>query len=114
MGTGKSRYETALGLGIKPITIAKQLPVDDGIQAVRMILPKCYFDKVKCAQGIAGLQDYRKEYDEMRKEYKNRPFHDWTSHPSDAFRMFAVGFQEPTKKKSVSEVMRNIAYRGVW
>ena len=114
MGTGKSRYETALGLGIKPITIAKQLPVDDGIQAVRMILPKCYFDKVKCAQGIAGLQDYRKEYDEMRKEYKNRPVHDWTSHPSDAFRMFAVGFQEPTKKKSVSEVMRNIAYRGVW
>ena len=114
LGTGKSRYETALSLGIKPITIAPSLPVDDGIQAVRNIIPRCYFDKKKCAQGIAALQDYRKEYDEQRKEYKSRPYHDWTSHASDAFRMFAVGHKEEVKHKSVSSVMSNTHFRGVW
>lgn len=114
LGTGKSRYETALQLGIKPITIARQLPIDDGIQAVRNLLATCWFDKNKCENGINALQDYHKEYDELRKEYKNKPFHDWTSHGSDAFRMFAVGYRQPTKKKSVSSIINSVRYTGVW
>ena len=114
LGTGKSRYETALSLGIKPITIARQLPVEDGIQAVRGIIPRCWFDKKKCEPGINALQDYHKEYDEMRREYKSKPFHDWTSHGADAFRMFAIGYQEPTKAKPVSSILSGVRYGGVW
>lgn len=114
LGTGKSRYETAQSLGIKPITIARQLPVDDGIQAVRNILPQCWFDKKNCEQGILALQEYHKEYDEIRKEYKNRPYHDWTSHASDSFRMFAVGYEPPVKSRPVSSIMNSMNFKGVW
>ena len=114
LGTGKSRYETALSLGIKPINIARSLSVDDGIEAVRNLIPLCWFDKKKCEQGIASLQDYHKEYDEMRKEYKSKPFHDWTSHAADAFRMFAVGYIEPQKPRPVGSIMAGYKYRGVW
>lgn len=114
LGTGKSRYEIAQSLGIKPLTIAKSLPVDDGINAVRALIPRCYFDKKKCDQGIDALRNYRKEYDEKRQEYKIKPLHDWTSHSADAFRMFAVGFQEEIKQKSVSSVMGRFKFKGVW
>ena len=90
LGTGKSRYEVAASLGIKPITVAKALPVDDGIHAVRSLLPRMWFDERKCAHGLELLRAYRKEYDEKRKEYKNKPYHDYTSHCADALRMFAI------------------------
>lgn len=114
LGTGKSRYETAQTLGIKPITICRQLPVDDGINAVRSILPRCYFDKKKTAQGLECLKGYRKEYDDKRKEYKNKPYHDWTSHGADAFRMFAVGYQAPSASRTVSSIFRQVNFSGAW
>lgn len=114
LGTGKSRYETAQSLGIKPLTVAASLPVDDGINAVRNLIPQCWFDKKKCEYGINALQDYHKEYDDMRKEYKLKPFHDWTSHAADAFRMFAIGYRQPTKQKSVMSILSGRSYRGVW
>jgi hypothetical protein len=114
LGTGKSRYETAERLGIKPISICPSLPVDDGINAVRSVLTKCYFDKKRCAQGIESLRSYHKVYDDKRREYKNTPYHDWTSHAADAFRMFAVGHKERPKTRSVSAMMESIKFKGVW
>lgn len=60
--------------------------VDQEINAVRLILPRCRFDKTKCERGIAGLQNYRRAWDEHRKVYNDRPLHDWASHPADGFR----------------------------
>jgi len=114
LGTGKSRYEIAQSLGIKPLTIAKNLPVSDGINAVRALLPRCYFDKKKCAQGIEALRNYRKEYDDVRKEYKAKPYHDWTSHGSDSFRYFAVGYREMEKPRPVSDFMARFNFNGRW
>jgi len=90
---GKSRKETAAGLGIE-FKVQPKLPIDDGIDAARNILPKCWFDKKKCRQGINALRNYHKEYDEKNKTYKNRPHHDWSSHGADAFRGFAVSHRE--------------------
>ena len=114
LGTGKSRYESAQALGIRPITICPSLPVDDGINAVRNVLSKCYFDKKKTAQGLEGLRCYHKEYDEKRKEYKNKPYHDWTSHPSDAFRMFAIGHRVKAPINTVKQIMSRFDFRGTW
>jgi phage terminase large subunit len=52
LGTGKSRLETLDNLGVRPITIAAQLNVDDGIQAVRSLLGRAWFDEEKCERGI--------------------------------------------------------------
>lgn len=114
LGTGKSRYEIAQSLGIKPITIAKSLPVDDGINAVRSLIPRCWFDKKKCTQGLEALRNYRKEYDEKRKEYKPKPYHDWTSHGADSFRYFAIGYQNSVKPKTVSNFMASLNFKGRW
>lgn len=93
LGTGKSRVETLQGLGIRP-RIAPKLSVEDGINAVRRILPKCWFDRDKTAEGIKALRQYRREWDDKRKVFYERPLHDWASHPADAFRMLAVGMNE--------------------
>ena len=91
LGSGKSRLETLDGLGVKPITIAPQLMVDDGIQAVRSMLANCWFDAERCERGIDALRQYHREYDDNGKVWRSRPAHDWASHGSDAFRYLAVG-----------------------
>ena len=91
LGTGKSRIETLYNLGIQNVTIAPRLSVDDGIQAVRSMLNKCWFDENKCERGVEALTQYRREFDENLKHWRGRPLHDWTSHGSDAMRYLATG-----------------------
>jgi len=90
LGTGRSRKETARDLGIR-FKVARKLPIDDGIQAVRMMLPMCYFDEKKTQAGRDALNSYRKEWDPKRAEFKAKPLHDWSSHAADAARTGAVG-----------------------
>jgi hypothetical protein len=80
LGTGKSRLEVVHSLGLKNISIAPLHRVEDGINAVRVFLPKCWFDATKCARGIDALKLYRAEYDDKLQALRPRPVHDWTSH----------------------------------
>jgi hypothetical protein len=82
---GKSRLESALELGIS-FDIAPKLSIEDGIEAVRKTLPKCYFDKEKTYQGVEALKAYQKKWDDKNQCFKNRPIHNFASHPADAFR----------------------------
>lgn len=100
MGTGKSRLEVAKELGIK-FKVAPHIGLDNGIEAVRNILPKCYFDSDKCSDGIEALRQYRKDWDSKKRRFRDQPIHDWSSHPADAFRMMAVSIKDRfTRKKS--------------
>jgi hypothetical protein len=90
LGTGKSRLEVLESLGLKNITIAPMHRVEDGINAVRTILPRAWFDAKRCARGIDALKLYRAEYDDKLQALKPRPVHDWTSHAADAFRYLAM------------------------
>ena len=56
LGSGKSRLETLGALGVRPITIAPQLMVDDGIQSVRSMIPRCWFDAEKCERGVDAIR----------------------------------------------------------
>ena len=100
LGTGRSRVEMLADLGIEA-TIAPNLPVEDGIQAVRMLLPRCWFDRTRCAAGLEALSMYRRDYDARAQEYRVRPLHDWTSHYADALRYFAVGHRPRVAIKAV-------------
>ena len=93
LGTGKSRLETLDALGIRNIQIAPKLAVEDGIQAARTMIPKCWFDADNCTRGIEALRQYRRDFDEKLKTWRGRPLHDWTSHGADAFRYLAVGYR---------------------
>ena len=94
LGTGKSRMEVARSLGIR-FDIAANIPVQDGINAVRTILPRCWFDRERCAPGIEALRHYRRSFNDRTANFSTRPVHDWTSHAADGFRYFAVGFRPP-------------------
>jgi hypothetical protein len=97
---GKSVIEQlAEHLGINNMAIVPDLGVQDGIQAVRQCLPMCWFDKTKCSEGLEALRQYQREYDEDKKAFRSSPRHDWTSHPSDAFRMMAVAWRLEPKVK---------------
>jgi len=95
---GKSVIEQmAAQLGINNLAIVPSLTVQEGIQAVRTALPRCWFDAEKCADGIEALRQYQREYDEDKKAFRQTPKHDWTSHPADAMRMLAISWRpEPT------------------
>lgn len=95
----RSRKEVAEDLGISPVIVVKRAKNIDviiqyQIPAARNILPSCWFDKENCAQGISALKNYRAEYDEEKKKLGNRPLHDWSSHGSSAFIVFAVGYKD--------------------
>jgi phage terminase large subunit len=110
LGTGKSRLETLESLGIRPVTIAPQLMVDDGIQAVRSMLKNCWFDAERCDRGIDALRQYHREYDDNGKVWRSRPAHDWASHGADAFRYLAVGYR-PAQTNWGEPIRRNL--RGI-
>jgi phage terminase large subunit len=93
LGSGKSRVETLQALGIHP-RVLPAMPVDDGIQAVRTLLPRCRFDAEKCRRGLDALRQYRRDYDDRLKTFRGRPRHDWTSHAADALRYLALGLPE--------------------
>lgn len=92
LSSGKSRYETAQKLGIS-FSIVPNLPVDDGIDAARSLLNTTWFDSEKCEYLISALKNYHKEFDDKRKQYKSKPYHDWSSHAADMFRYRAVGYR---------------------
>lgn len=90
LGTGKSRLEVLESLGIHRTTIIPAQNVEDGINAVRVMLPLVHFDAVKCERGINALRNYRRHWDDKLKTFRDRPLHDWASHGADAFRYFAL------------------------
>ena len=98
LGSGKSRLETARSLGIRFRVVPKH-EIFDGIESVRNLLPKCWFDKDATDRGLQCLRSYRKEWDEKNETYADRPKHDWASHGADAFRYLAWGFRGAKKKR---------------
>jgi hypothetical protein len=93
LGTGKSRMEMLEEAGLE-VKIAPRMGLDDGIQAVRRLLPRCWFNVPKVQTGLNCLRNYRRDYDEKRKIFYERPLHDWSSHGSDSFRYLALGLDE--------------------
>lgn len=99
---GKSIVEQlASGLDFKTLAIVPNLEVQDGIQAARKAIGITWFDEQRCYEGLEALRQYQREYDEDKKAFKEKPRHDWTSHPADAYRMLAVAWrhEEPKDKK---------------
>lgn len=95
--SGRSRLEAARSLGIQ-FTVVPQAKLEDGINAARMIFPRCWFDATKCKDGIEALQHYRWDWNTRINEFKSLPVHDWASHGADAFRCLAAKQWTPSRK----------------
>jgi len=108
LGSGLSRVETLRSLGVAP-RVLRPDKLEDGINAVRNLLPRCWFDATKCMRGIEALRQYRREYDERLRAFSARPLHDWTSHAADAFRYLAMGLRPADESWT-----RPLPYQGRW
>ena len=93
LGSGKTRREVAYDLGIN-FRVVPKLGLEDGIHAAKMIITKCYFDRDKVKEGLEALRQYHRAYNERMRTFRATPVHDWSSHAADAWRTFAVGFDE--------------------
>lgn len=106
LGTGISRAEKLMEMGLRDQHIVPNMPLAEGIDATRSMIPRCWFDEAKCKDGIEALKQYRKDWDDKAGAWKNKPLHDWTSHAADSFRMSAlVDVQEiplPTQTRATN------------
>jgi hypothetical protein len=99
LSTGQTRLDTLRSLGLK-VRVLSADSVEDGIEAVRNLIPRCWIDAQKCARGLDALRLYRPEFDARRETFSARPIHDWTSHAADAFRYLARGLRRPARPLS--------------
>jgi hypothetical protein len=99
--TGRSIVEQLADLlGINHLSVVPNIGVQDGIQAIRQMLPRTWFNSVKCGDGIEALRQYQRQFNEDTRAFMVSPRHDWTSHPADAFRMLAVAWRaEPSAQR---------------
>jgi hypothetical protein len=92
----RSRIDSARQLGL-PMTLSPEASLGDGINAVRILLPKLWIDRNKCEKGIEGLKSYVRKKSETLVDpdgnalFTDTPAHGWASHPADALRMGALG-----------------------
>lgn len=76
------------------------------IEAVRRILPKCWFNEAATEAGRDALGYYHERKDENRNVGLG-PEHDWSSHGADAFGLMAVAYEEPGRRGAFN---RSISY----
>lgn len=105
--TGLSRVEVARNHGLT-FTIVPDIGINEGIDAVRNILNRCWFDEAKCAKGVTALESYKKHWNEKLGCWSSQPLHNFASHGADAFRMLAVGMGKLASKGLTAEEWRRI------
>ena len=109
LGSGKSRRETAWDLGLN-FRVVPKLPLEDGIHAAQMLIPRCWFDADKCKSGLDALRQYHRGYNERARTFRTTPVHDWSSHYADAFRYLACGIKETKKNIRPPQIHAEMEY----
>lgn len=109
-GSGLTRLEKAKQLGLKFETrdsgrssALPNISIEDGIEAVRSALPKMWFDEDRCKPLIKALENYRQEFDNKRKVYRDKPLHDSSSHYADCMRYLVLSLSRTRDSNSTAE-----------
>ena len=92
-------------LGVKPTVVVPRIATEkSGVEAVRRYLARCWFDESRCAEGVRCLDNYRKEWDDERGVWKDRPRHDWASHGYKGFETAAVALERFEEDEEFTEI----------
>ena len=109
-GNGKTRREVAYQLGIT-FKVVPKIPLEDGIHATMMTLPRCLIDTDHCKKLIDALRHYHRKYIDKNRMFRTKPVHDWSSHACDAMRYLAVGLQEINTRQTAPQDIADSNYR---
>lgn len=92
--TGKSLVDIARGMGLKIDVLPRDTNEMFGIECLRNMLPRFFFDQAKCEKGIKAVEAFRKEWNEKLGCYRDKSYHDWASHASKALIYCAEAVQK--------------------
>jgi len=100
LNDGKSRLEIARTLGIH-FKIVPKTTIEDGIEAARAVMSRIYWndDMKECRRLIDAMQQYKKTWDEKKKCFTDKPYHDWTSDYADAIRLMSLALRRFGKRR---------------
>ncbi len=90
---GLSQLDEARKVGLNFKIVARQ-NVTDGINAARAIFKRVHFHETNCHHGILALQSYHRVWNIDLKCFDNHPKKDWSRDGADAFRYFAVAWDD--------------------
>lgn len=103
-GNDRTRKDILFKLGRKPIEVPR-VSVADGLQAARETINAALFrNNERTLDGIEGLKNFRREWDEDAKVFRQTPVKDWAEHRASAFRYLGLAWQAtkaPVKKAKV-------------
>lgn len=108
-GTKRTRYETLKLLGRKPRRVAK-VSVAEGINAGRQTIKLATFDAERCELGIDGLKNYRREWDDELKTFRENPVKDWAEHIGSSFRYLGLAWRDAKVEVKEPEKPKELVY----
>ena len=106
--SARSRLSLAHDAGIH-FLIVRNSSIDDGIQATRSILPRIRIHAKHSGHLVDVLKEYKREYDEVNKTFKQRPLHSWASHGADCLRYLAVAWRDQFNQPHMNEPKKFIS-----
>lgn len=112
--TGKSYADIARELGFK----VEIIPIDKneqfGIENVRNMFPRFWFDQSRCSKGIKSVESFRKEWNDKLGCYRERSLHDWASHGAKALIYACRGVERTQNAQGLSaEEWRKLRYASI-
>lgn len=109
-GTKRTRFETLQSMGRSPHRLPR-VSVADGLQAARTTINAARFRRVaRVEDGIEGLKNYRREWDDERKTFRETPVKDWAEHIGSAFRYLGLAWREVVPPKPKVQKPKELAY----
>lgn len=112
LNTGLSRRTTLFNLGLRNIKVGAKLGVNEGIDKVRGLFSRFYFDEFKCAKLHEALFNYRKDFDAKLGAWKDKPRHDDNSHFADAVRLLGIMWRDVFNFEEIQGVQTEQSFFG--
>jgi hypothetical protein len=116
LGTGHSRIEVARTLGME-FHAANAMAFQDGVEAVRLVIPRMVFDRTRCEYALDALRHYHAKV--LEEGTVERPQvlakdaeHDWSSHCADALRTYATS-RNRSNRTDWTQSLRDPALAGL-
>ncbi len=81
--TAQETFMRAFGAG--KVRIVPKSTIFDRVNAGRTTIQHCEFNSIAVAKGLEGLRNWTYKYDDERKNFSDKPEHNWASHYGDGF-----------------------------
>ncbi len=103
---GRSTLQVAAGLGFHFVVQPRVQNKQESINAGRLFIRQCWFDREKTERGRLALMSYHRTWDEKRRMFSDQPYHDWSSNGADAWQQLAMGHKFSPPRREQPEARR--------